>query len=120
MFRLEPGSASPFANIPRVDDAHEAPLFFCSDKSPNSVASPEDANVILNEFYDIQTSKEDLEAFIEKYKDVPEAEPILNTAKQALNNNNSKPVTKKEIEIVLGFQLLIKSGNDVKRNFKII
>lgn len=55
---------------------------------------------ILNEFYDAKESDETLQSFIEKYKDVPEAEPILNTAKQALNNNNSKPVTKKEISNV--------------------
>ena len=34
---------------------------------------PEDANVILNEFYDINESKEQVEQFIEKYKDNPEA-----------------------------------------------
>lgn len=54
---------------------------------------------ILNEFYDAKESDETLKTFIEKYKDVPEAEPILNTAKQALNNT-SKPVTDKKISNV--------------------
>ena len=47
---------------------------------------PEDANVILNEFYDINESKEQVEQFIEKYKDNPEAEPVLKIANQALDN----------------------------------
>jgi len=52
---------------------------------------PEDANVILNEFYDIQTSKEKLETFIEKYKEVSEAQPVLNMANQALENITVTP-----------------------------
>ena len=52
---------------------------------------PEDANVILNEFYDIQTSKEKLETFIEKYKEVSEAHPVLNMANQALENISITP-----------------------------
>ena len=52
---------------------------------------PEDANVILNEFYDIQTSKEKLETFIEKYKEVSEAQPVLNMASQALENITVTP-----------------------------
>jgi hypothetical protein len=51
----------------------------------------EDANVILNEFYDIQTSKEKLETFIEKYKEVSEAQPVLNMANQALENITVTP-----------------------------
>ena len=47
---------------------------------------PEDANVILNEFYDINESKEQVEQFIKKYKDNPEAEPVLKIANQALDN----------------------------------
>jgi len=65
---------------------------------------PEDANVILNEFYDIKDSKEELEKFIETYKDNPEAEPVLKIANQALDNfstvpNTPKPEIKKKTEI---------------------
>ena len=45
VFRLGLDQQS-FANILRVDYAQDAPLFFCSDKSPKSVASPADAIVI--------------------------------------------------------------------------
>jgi hypothetical protein len=59
---------------------------------------PEDANVILNEFYDITESKEQLEQFIEKYKDNPEAEPVIKIATQALSNfsTTNKPIVKKD------------------------
>ena len=57
---------------------------------------PEDANVILNEFYDINESKEQVEQFIEKYKDNPEAEPVLKIANQALDNFLTTP--KKQIK----------------------
>ena len=57
---------------------------------------PEDANVILNEFYDINESKEQVEQFIEKYKDNPEAEPVLKIANQALDNFSTSP--KKQIK----------------------
>jgi len=58
---------------------------------------PEDANVILNEFYDITESKEEIEQFIEKHKDNPEAEPVIKIANQALNNfsTTKKPIVKK-------------------------
>ena len=46
MLTLEPGSAIPFANTPRVDDEQDAPLFFAAYKSPKSVALPVDATVI--------------------------------------------------------------------------
>jgi len=52
---------------------------------------PEDANVILNEFYDINESKEQVEQFIEKYKDNPEAEPVIKIANQALDNFSTTP-----------------------------
>ena len=57
---------------------------------------PEDANVILNEFYDINESKEQVEQFIEKYKDNPEAEPVIKIANQALENFSTSP--KKQIK----------------------
>ena len=57
---------------------------------------PEDANVILNEFYDINESKEQVEQFIKKYKDNPEAEPVLKIANQALDNFSTTP--KKQIK----------------------
>jgi len=41
---------------------------------------PEDANVILNEFYDIKDDQEKLKAFIETHKDNIEAEPIIKIA----------------------------------------
>ncbi len=47
---------------------------------------PEDANVILNEFYDINESKKQVEQFIEKHKDNPEADPVIKIANQALDN----------------------------------
>ena len=62
---------------------------------------PEDANVILNEFYDINESKEQVEQFIEKYKDNPEAEPVLKIANQALDNfltTPKKQIKKEKIE----------------------
>ena len=52
---------------------------------------PEDANVILNEFYDINESKEQIEQFIEKYKDNPEADPVIKIANQALDNFSTTP-----------------------------
>jgi len=63
---------------------------------------PEDANVILNEFYDITESKEQLEQFIEKYKDNPEAEPVIKIATQALNNfsTTNKPIVKKDESVI--------------------
>ena len=57
---------------------------------------PEDANVILNEFYDINESKEQVEQFIEKHKDNPDAEPVLKIANQALDNFSTTP--KKQIK----------------------
>ena len=59
---------------------------------------PEDANVILNEFYDIKESKEQVEQFIEKYKDTKDAEPVIKIATQALNNfsTTNQPTVKKE------------------------
>ncbi len=41
---------------------------------------------ILNEFYDAKESEELLIAFINKHKDNPEAEPIVKTAQQAIQN----------------------------------
>ena len=59
---------------------------------------PEDANVILNEFYDIKESKEQVEQFIEKYKDTKDAEPVIKIATQALDNflTTNKTTVKKE------------------------
>ena len=44
------------------------------------------SNNILNEFYDAKESEELLIAFIDKHKDNPEAEPIVKTAQQAIQN----------------------------------
>tara|TARA_S200000501_G_scaffold127853_1_gene120814 strand:+ start:3630 stop:4700 length:1071 start_codon:yes stop_codon:yes gene_type:complete len=52
---------------------------------------PEDANVILNEFYDIKDDQEKLKAFIETHKDNIEAEPIIKIANQALDNISPTP-----------------------------
>jgi len=59
---------------------------------------PEDANVILNEFYDIKESKEQVEQFIEKYKDTKDAEPVIKIATQALDNfsTTNTTIVKKE------------------------
>ena len=54
---------------------------------------PEDANVILNEFYDIKESKEQVEQFIEKYKDTKDAEPVIKIATQALDNFSTTNIT---------------------------
>tara|TARA_B100000029_G_scaffold342402_1_gene334780 strand:- start:723 stop:1793 length:1071 start_codon:yes stop_codon:yes gene_type:complete len=59
---------------------------------------PEDANVILNEFYDIKDDQEKLKAFIETHKDNPEAEPIIKIANQALDNISLTPSKPKIIE----------------------
>ena len=47
------------------------------------------SNDILNEFYDAKESEELLIAFIDKHKDNPEAEPIVKTAQQAIQNISS-------------------------------
>lgn len=55
------------------------------------------SNEILNEFYDAKESEELLEAFIHKHKDNPEAEPIIKTAQQAIQNISNP--TKQETNI---------------------
>tara|TARA_B000000609_G_C24177790_1_gene355429 strand:- start:305 stop:1333 length:1029 start_codon:yes stop_codon:yes gene_type:complete len=49
------------------------------------------SNDILNEFYDAKESEELLIAFIDKHKDNPEAEPIVKTAQQAIQNISNTP-----------------------------
>ena len=74
---------------------------------------PEDANVILNEFYDINESKEQVKQFIEKHKDNPDAEPVIKIANQALDNfsTTKKPAVKKE-------ELVTQSTKPEKHNVR--
>ena len=51
------------------------------------------SNNILNEFYDAKESEELLIAFINKHKDNPEAEPIVKTAQQAIQNISTTPTS---------------------------
>ena len=70
---------------------------------------PEPAE-ILNEFYDAKESDETLEAFIEKYKDVPDAEPVLKMANQINKNKKNIEEIKSTTETIIP-----KSNNENKK-----